>query len=59
MAIQRTLMAGAVLSALASPILCAAQSAEPTLPAVTVTAAPFNNDEKSHILAPAKVLTGS
>ncbi|WP_194720528.1 TonB-dependent receptor [Noviherbaspirillum malthae] len=59
MAIQRTLMASAVLSALASPILCAAQNAEPVLPAVTVTAAPFNNDENAQILAPAKVLTGS
>ncbi|WP_151635366.1 TonB-dependent receptor [Noviherbaspirillum aerium] len=59
MAIQRTLMAGAVLSALASPTLSNAQTADPTLPAVTVTAAPFGNEESAQILAPAKVLTGN
>jgi len=60
MSIQRTLMASAILSALASLSLsCHAQSAEKILPTVTVTAAPFNNDESSQVLVPAKVLSGS
>ncbi len=60
MAIQRTLMASAVLSALASLSLsCFAQSQEQTLPTVNVTATPFNSEETAQILVPAKVLSGN
>ncbi|HWT72794.1 MAG TPA: TonB-dependent receptor [Oxalicibacterium sp.] len=62
---QRTLLASAVLSALASLSSSAhAQTQQTsdnggtTLPAVVVTATPFNNDESEQILAPAKVLYG-
>jgi iron complex outermembrane receptor protein len=57
MTMQHTLMAGAVLSALASlshPSF--AQTEEKTLPQVVVTAAPFSGNENAQILAPAKVL---
>lgn len=57
---QRTLLASAVLSALASFSHSAlAQAQEQTLPAVVVTSTPFNNDEGAQILAPAKVLYGN
>ncbi|MNR80719.1 putative TonB-dependent receptor precursor [compost metagenome] len=56
---QRTLLASAVLSALASLSNTAlAQEQEKVLPAVVVTAAPFSNDENAQIMAPAKVLYG-
>lgn len=56
---QRTLLASAVLSALASLSHSAfAQAQEQTLPAVVVTSTPFNSDEAAQILAPAKVLYG-
>ena len=56
---QRTLLASAVLSALASLSHSAfAQTQEQTLPAVVVTSTPFNSDEAAQILAPAKVLYG-
>lgn len=66
---QRSLLTGAVLSALTSfcaPIFAqtatatvtATPTAEATLPAVTVTAAPFENDEEQQLLAPASVLHG-
>ncbi|WP_293780954.1 TonB-dependent receptor [uncultured Oxalicibacterium sp.] len=56
---QRTLLASAVLSALASLSTAPfAQEAAQTLPAVTVTATPFNDDVDNQILAPAKVLSG-
>jgi iron complex outermembrane receptor protein len=56
---QRTLLASAVLSALAllsHPAF--AQTPEATLPAIVVTSTPFNRDEAAQILAPAKVLYG-
>src|SRR5690606_37817390 len=59
MIVQRTLLASAVLSALAllsHPAF--AQTPEATLPAVVVTSTPFNRDEAAQILAPAKVLYG-
>jgi iron complex outermembrane receptor protein len=63
MQLQRTLLASAVLSALASTAF--AQTTTPatpaptaTLPTVTVTATPFGAGEGAQILAPAKVLTG-
>ncbi|RJF97582.1 TonB-dependent receptor [Noviherbaspirillum saxi] len=59
MAIQYTLMTSAVLSALASTSFAFAQSAEQSLPTVTVTATPLGGDENAQILAPAKVLSGS
>jgi iron complex outermembrane receptor protein len=60
---QRTLLASAVLSALASMSASSfAQTAQTqddaTLPTVTVTATPFGGDENAQILAPAKVLHG-
>jgi iron complex outermembrane receptor protein len=56
---QRTLLASAVLSALAPLSLSAfAQTQEQTLSAVVVTSTPFNSDEGAQILAPAKVLYG-
>jgi iron complex outermembrane receptor protein len=59
---QRSLLTGAVLSALASlsASACAqtAAAGTTTLPAVTVTAAPFDNDVDQQLLAPASVLRG-
>jgi iron complex outermembrane receptor protein len=60
---QRTLLASAVLSALASMSSSSfaqtqSQQDAASLPAVIVTATPFGNDENSQILAPAKVLYG-
>jgi iron complex outermembrane receptor protein len=57
---QRTLLASAVLSALASlSTIAFAQSQDNTLPPVVVTATPFNNAEDAQILSPAKVLSGN
>ncbi len=56
MHVQRTVLAGAVLSALAS--FSHAQTVETFLPRVTVTSTPFGNDEGDQILTPAKVLAG-
>lgn len=56
---QRTLLTSAVLSALATmsaPVL--SQQTSQTLPAVTVTATPFNDGVENQILAPATVLRG-
>jgi iron complex outermembrane receptor protein len=59
MSMQRTLIASAVLSALAAPSVAAfAQSTEKTLPTVTVTANPLGSEENAQILTPAKVLSG-
>lgn len=59
MTIQRTLLARAVLSALAPLSATAlAQPEEKTLPSVVVTATPFNSEESAQIIAPAKVLSG-
>ncbi len=58
---QRTLLASAVLSALAilsHSSFAQAQEQEQILPAVVVTSTPFNSDEGAQILAPAKVLYG-
>lgn len=56
---QRTLLASAVLSALAGiPLAANAQTEEKTLPSITVTATPFNASESAQILAPTKVLSG-
>ncbi len=59
---QRTLLASAVLSALATmsaPAFSqAASQTQQTLPSVTVTATPFNDTPDNQILAPAKVLSG-
>ncbi|WP_373986765.1 TonB-dependent receptor [Duganella sp. BuS-21] len=54
MTIQRTLLAGAILSAYSS--LAFAQTA--VVPQVVVTANPFGNSANDQILAPAKVLAG-
>lgn len=63
---QRTLLASAVLSALASYTTIVnsqtsrtSQAEEKTLPAVTVTATPFQAEEHAQIIAPAKVLSGN
>ncbi|GAA4017666.1 TonB-dependent receptor [Actimicrobium antarcticum] len=53
---QRTLLAGAILSALSS--LSNAQTIDPTLQTIVVTASPFGANEGDQILAPAKVLSG-
>lgn len=58
MTMQRTLVAGAVLSALAS-LSSTAQAEEKVLPSVIVTATPFSSDENAQILVPAKVLAGA
>lgn len=59
MAIQRTLLASALLSAFASCTNTAfSQTDDKTLPAVVVTAAPFQAGESAQIIAPAKVLSG-
>ncbi|MDO8306158.1 TonB-dependent receptor [Herminiimonas sp.] len=56
---QRTLLASAVLSALASLSHSAfAQAQEQTLPDIVVTSTPFGSAEAAQILAPAKVLYG-
>lgn len=56
---QRTLLASAVLSALATLSHSAfAQAQEQTLPAVVVTSTPFNSDEGAQVLTQAKVLYG-
>jgi iron complex outermembrane recepter protein len=56
MNLQRTLLAGAVLSAL-SP-LSQAQSADGAVQKVVVTATPFRTTEGDQILTPAKILAG-
>ena len=56
MHVQRTLLASAVLSALAS--VTHAQTVDKILPTVTVTSNPFGRDEGDQILTPAKVLSG-
>ncbi|MBC7500834.1 MAG: TonB-dependent receptor [Herminiimonas sp.] len=56
MHVQRTVLASAVLSALAS--LSYAQTVDKILPAVTVTSTPFGQGEGDQILTPAKVLSG-
>ncbi len=59
MHVQRTRLAGAVLSALAALSTHAlAQTETKTLPEVVVTATPFGSGEGAQILAPAKVLSG-
>ncbi len=69
MQLQRTLLASAVLSVLASTSFAQTASPVPTatpavsqqevaLPTVTVTATPFGASEGAQILAPAKVLSG-
>lgn len=59
MHVQRTLLARAVLSALAGVTTATYAQEEQTLPAVTVTATPFNAPETAQILAPARVLSGN
>lgn len=60
MHVQRTLLASAVLSALAAMSTTAFGQAEnQTLPEVVVTATPFNASEGAQILAPVKVLSGN
>ena len=56
MNLQRTLLAGAVLSALST--LSQAQSTDTTLQQVVVTASPFRSAEGDQILTPAKILSG-
>jgi iron complex outermembrane receptor protein len=57
---QRTFLANAVLSALASHATTAlAQTEERTLPPVVVTASPFQAGENAQIITPARVLSGS
>ncbi|MGH6645922.1 TonB-dependent receptor [Aquabacterium sp.] len=61
MQLQRTLLASAVLSALASLSLAQTSPDAPVqaaLPTVTVTATPFGAAEGAQILVPAKVLSG-
>lgn len=57
MYVQPTLLASAVLSALAS-MSATAQTASPPLQEIVVTASPFATDENTQILTPAKVLAG-
>jgi iron complex outermembrane receptor protein len=60
MIVQRTLLASAVLSTLASySTNLFAQTVEQTLPTVVVRAAPFSATENAQILTPAKVLSGN
>lgn len=59
MHVQRTLLARAVLSALAGVTTATYAQQEQTLPEVTVTATPFNAPETAQILAPARVLSGN
>lgn len=57
---QRTLLASAVLSALASHTTIAlSQTEEKTLPPVVVRATPFQAEESAQIIAPARVLSGN
>lgn len=57
---QHTPVARAVLSLFAVlPVAALAQAEENALPAVVVTATPFNTGEDMQILAPAKVLAGN
>lgn len=56
MPIQRTLLASAILSALSAQ--SQAQTAEPIVPRVIVTATPFGNAASDQILTPAKILSG-
>lgn len=58
MNMQRTLVAGAVLSAFAS-FSSSTLAQEKELPPVVVTATPFGAEENAQILAPAKVLSGA
>ncbi|GAB3540805.1 TonB-dependent receptor [Noviherbaspirillum agri] len=59
MANHNPFMTSAVLCALASTSIAVhAQTEEKTLPAVVVTATPFNSEETMQILTPAKVLAG-
>jgi iron complex outermembrane receptor protein len=53
---QRTLLAGAVLSALTT--LSFAQTTEPKIQSIVVTASPFSSNDGDQILSPAKVLAG-
>tara|TARA_R110001599_G_scaffold64023_4_gene179334 strand:+ start:12277 stop:14304 length:2028 start_codon:yes stop_codon:yes gene_type:complete len=59
---QRSLLTSAVLTALASlsssVYAQTTNTTDATLPAITVTAAPFNNGEDQQLLAPASVLRG-
>lgn len=59
MHVQRTLLARAVLSALAGVTTASYAQQEQTLPEVTVTATPFNASETAQILTPARVLSGN
>ncbi|MFZ6845706.1 TonB-dependent receptor [Undibacterium sp. RuTC16W] len=56
MSFQRSLIASAVLSALAS--LSSAAFADSTINTVTVSSNPLGNDENMQILTPAKILSG-
>jgi iron complex outermembrane receptor protein len=57
---QRTLLASAVLSALATYATTAlSQTEEKTLPAVVVKATPFQVGESAQIMTPARVLSGN
>ncbi|MCU6434990.1 TonB-dependent receptor [Undibacterium sp. Jales W-56] len=56
MSFQRSLIAGAVLSALAS--LNSAAVADSAINTVTVSSNPLGNDENMQILTPAKILSG-
>jgi len=58
MTMQPTLMASAVLSALA-PLSPIAIADDKTLPEVVVTAAPFGSGEHAQLLTPARVLSGT
>jgi len=57
MHVQRTILASAVLAALA-PISFAQTSTKQPVATVVVTASPFNAAEGDQILTPAKVLAG-
>jgi iron complex outermembrane receptor protein len=56
MNIQRTLLASAILSAFSTVAM--AQSTDPVVPKVIVTATPFGDTANDQILTPAKVLAG-
>jgi iron complex outermembrane receptor protein len=57
MIVQRTLLAGAVLSLFTSTAF--GQLEEKTLPPVIVTSTPFEANESAQILAPARILVGN
>ncbi|MFC7516057.1 TonB-dependent receptor [Herbaspirillum sp. GCM10030257] len=59
MHVQRTLLARAVLAALAGVTTASYAQQEQTLPEVIVTATPFNAPETAQILAPVRVLSGN